>query len=202
MWSVLLTANWFEFGVRCKTRQNMCAERGIMLWTCRWISFKNTLQLILSLSLSLSLSLWIIIFVISSRWLAMQHIESWIVLPNGQEVCTILVFSKSPHLPDCLREVSTKWLIYQKLYNLTSCILPIDQRVSLYIRCSVWFNSWGFRLRIEKVLDGSPIFAIEQFNNVLCRTRMTIEQTFGILKKRSPCLQIGMYIDNCFTNII
>ena len=44
--------------------------------------------------------------------------------------------------------------------------------------------------------------AEEKFNNALCRTRVTIEQTFGVLKRRFPCVQIVMYTDNCFTNII
>ena len=148
--SVVLTAHWFEFGVQCKSRQNMCAERGNMLWTFKWISFLKLYKWF-----SLSLALWLIIFVISSRWLAMRHIVSWIVLRNGQEVCTILVFSKSPYLSDCLREVSTKWLIYQKVYNLTSYILPLDQHVSVYTRCSFCFNSWRFGLCMEKVPDVS-----------------------------------------------
>lgn len=38
--------------------------------------------------------------------------------------------------------------------------------------------------------------AEENFNNALCRTRVTIEQAFGILKRRFPCLQIG-YMLKC-----
>lgn len=33
--------------------------------------------------------------------------------------------------------------------------------------------------------------AEEKFNTALCRTRVTIEQAYGILKRRFPCLQIG-----------
>ncbi|XP_056018365.1 putative nuclease HARBI1 [Ostrea edulis] len=33
--------------------------------------------------------------------------------------------------------------------------------------------------------------AEEKFNTSLCRTRVTIEQAFGILKRRFPCLQVG-----------
>lgn len=36
--------------------------------------------------------------------------------------------------------------------------------------------------------------AEENFNNALCRTRVTIEQAFGILKRRFPCLQIGLRV--------
>ncbi|XP_062598669.1 putative nuclease HARBI1 [Saccostrea cucullata] len=36
--------------------------------------------------------------------------------------------------------------------------------------------------------------AEEKFNTALCRTRVTIEQAFGILKRRFPCLQIGLRV--------
>lgn len=32
----------------------------------------------------------------------------------------------------------------------------------------------------------------QNFNNSLCRARVSIEQTFGILKRRFPCLSQGM----------
>lgn len=41
--------------------------------------------------------------------------------------------------------------------------------------------------------------AEENFNNALCRTRVTIEQAFGILKRRFPCLQIGNML-KCLEN--
>lgn len=35
----------------------------------------------------------------------------------------------------------------------------------------------------------------EKFNKALCKTRVVIEQTYGILKRRFPCLQSGLRID-------
>ncbi len=32
----------------------------------------------------------------------------------------------------------------------------------------------------------------EKFNFALCRTRVLVEQTFGILKRRFPCLSVGL----------
>ncbi|XP_033744292.1 putative nuclease HARBI1, partial [Pecten maximus] len=34
----------------------------------------------------------------------------------------------------------------------------------------------------------------QRFNNSLCRTRTTIEQTFGILKRRFACLSVGLRV--------
>ncbi|XP_021351104.1 putative nuclease HARBI1 [Mizuhopecten yessoensis] len=34
----------------------------------------------------------------------------------------------------------------------------------------------------------------QKFNNALCRTRVTIEQTFGILKRRFSCLHTGLRV--------
>ncbi|XP_056001610.1 uncharacterized protein LOC130048636 [Ostrea edulis] len=36
--------------------------------------------------------------------------------------------------------------------------------------------------------------AEEKFNTTLCRTRVTNEQAFGILKRRFPCLQVGLRV--------
>lgn len=35
----------------------------------------------------------------------------------------------------------------------------------------------------------------ERYNTALCRTRVLIEQTYGILKRRFPCLAIGLRTD-------
>ncbi|XP_061174870.1 putative nuclease HARBI1 [Saccostrea echinata] len=37
--------------------------------------------------------------------------------------------------------------------------------------------------------------AQERFNTSLCRTRVVIEQAFGILKRRFPCLQTGLRVE-------
>lgn len=35
----------------------------------------------------------------------------------------------------------------------------------------------------------------ERYNTALCRTRVLIEQTYGILKRRFPCLAVGLRTD-------
>ncbi|XP_061188970.1 putative nuclease HARBI1 [Saccostrea echinata] len=37
--------------------------------------------------------------------------------------------------------------------------------------------------------------AQERFNTSLCRTRVVIEEAFGILKRRFPCLQTGLRVE-------
>ncbi|XP_060581016.1 putative nuclease HARBI1 [Ruditapes philippinarum] len=41
--------------------------------------------------------------------------------------------------------------------------------------------------------------AQERFNSSLTKTRVTVEQTFGVMKRRFPCLSYGLKVKTCHT---
>ena len=62
------------------------------------------------------------------------------------------------------------------------------------------FSSRRFRVPLQKEPD-DPLFtkpttvAEQNYNLAHCRTRVVIEKTFGILKRRFACLNIGLRVE-------